>query len=144
MDRPIEGGCLCGAVRYRTSGAPLARTLCHCRSCRRASGAAAVAWVVFRTDDFAFVEGAPAEFSSSPGVVRGFCSQCGTPLTYRRATKGDTIDVTTATLDAANDFAPTKEIWVEHKLAWACLNDTLPHYAGSSTGASPLPSGDTP
>jgi len=143
MDRPIEGGCLCGAVRYRASGEPLARTLCHCRSCRLASGAPSLAWVVFHIADFAFVKGAPAEFSSSPGVVRGFCPQCGTPLTYRRANKGNTIDVTTVTLDAANHFAPTKEIWVEHKLVWARLNDELPHYARSSTDTSPLPSGKT-
>lgn len=144
MGHPIEGGCLCGAVRYRASGEPLARTLCHCRSCRLASGAPSLAWVVFLADDFVFVEGKPAEFLSSPNVVRGFCPQCGTSLTYRRATNGDTIDVTTATLDNADDFAPTKEIWVDHKLAWACLNDNLPHYARSSVGASPLTKGDTP
>jgi len=42
-----------------------------------------------------------------------------------------------ADVSAANDFAPTKEIWVEHKLVWESLNDALPHYARSSVGASP-------
>jgi len=40
-----EGGCLCGAVRYRMVGAPLSSAICHCASCRRASGAPTVAWL---------------------------------------------------------------------------------------------------
>ena len=43
--RMLEGGCLCGAVRYRISGSPLSSVNCHCESCRRASGAPAVAWI---------------------------------------------------------------------------------------------------
>jgi len=73
----------------------------------------------------------------APGVTRTFCGKCGTPLTYQRDAERGTIDVTTVTLDAANDFAPTKEIWVEHKLVWESLNDALPHYARSSVGVSP-------
>jgi hypothetical protein len=128
----IEGGCLCRAVRYRVTGESLARTLCHCRTCRLAAGAPSVAWVVFRSRDFAFITEVPKSFHSSPGVVRTFCAKCGTPLTYQRTGQADTIDVTTVTLDAADDFAPTKEIWTEHKLAWERLNETLPHYPRSS------------
>lgn len=140
MSDPIEGGCLCGAIRYRATGAPIAATLCHCRSCRLAAGAPSVAWAVFRAEDFAFITGWPKEFSSSNDVVRTFCGTCGTPLTYRRPSKPDTIDITTATLDTANDFAPAKEIWVEDKLSWERLNDRIPHYARSSVGATPVDS----
>jgi hypothetical protein len=136
MSNPAEGGCLCGAVRYRVSGESLARTLCHCRSCRLASGAPSLAWVVFRSSDFAFIAEPPIRFHSSPGVTRTFCGKCGTPLTYQRDTERSTIDVTTVTLDAADDFAPTKEIWVEHKLVWETLDETLPHYPRSSVGPS--------
>ena len=128
----IAGGCLCGAVRYRATSEPLARTLCHCRTCRLASGAPSVAWVVFRSTDFAFSAGQPASFNSSPGVTRTFCPTCGTPLTYQRTAKPGTIDVTTVTLDAANDFAPTKEIWIEDKLVWERLDEALQHHPQSS------------
>lgn len=138
MKDPIEGGCLCGAVRYRAACAPIAATLCHCRSCRLATGAPSVAWVVFRVGDLTFASEQPREFSSSPDVVRSFCGACGTPLTYRRPSKAGMIDVTTATLDRAHDFAPSKEIWVEDKLSWECLNDHIPHYARSSVGATPI------
>src|SRR5262245_7186057 len=100
MDRqPVEGGCLCGAVRYRATGDSIARSLCHCRTCRLASGAPSLAWVIFRARDFAFIAGQPARFESSPGVIRTFCGRCGTSLTYQRTAETDTIDVTTATLD---------------------------------------------
>jgi len=138
MPDTLEGGCLCGAVRYRAIGTPVVVTLCHCRSCRLASGAPSVAWAVFRRADFAFVSGQPVEFSSSPGVVRAFCGSCGTPLSYRRLADTDTIDVTSATLDAADRFAPDKEIWLEERLSWTCLNEHIPHFARSSVGAAPI------
>lgn len=136
MSTSIEGGCLCGTVRYRVTGESLVRTLCHCRTCRHASGAPSVAWTVFRSSDFDFIAAIPARFHSSPGVIRTFCGKCGTPLTYQRTSTPETIDVTTATLDVPDAFAPTKEIWVEQKLAWESLNETLEHYPGSSVGAS--------
>jgi hypothetical protein len=139
VSHPAEGGCLCGAVRYRATGESLARTLCHCRTCRLASGAPSLAWVVFRSSDFSFITEPPVSFHSSPGVTRTFCGKCGTPLTYQRDAERSTIDVTTVTLDAANEFAPTKEIWVEHKLVWERLNETLPHYPRSSVRASTDP-----
>lgn len=134
--RAIEGGCLCGTVRYRVIGADTARTLCHCRSCRLASGAPSVAWVVFRAADLAFVKGQPARFHSSPSVTRTFCGQCGTPLTYQSESRPHTVDVTTVSLDAADDFAPTKEIWVEERLSWERVNEALPQFRGSSAGAA--------
>jgi hypothetical protein len=134
--RNAEGGCLCGAIRYRVNGTCVSTSLCHCRSCRLVSGAPSVAWVVFRLGDFAFVKGQPARFRSSPPVARTFCGQCGTPLTYQRDSWPDTIDVTTVTLDHADEFAPTKEIWVAEKLPWETLNDDLPHFLGSSVSAA--------
>jgi hypothetical protein len=91
-----------------------------------------VAWAVFRSGDFAFVAGIPVNFASSPGVIRTFCGRCGTPLTYQSASRRDSIDVTTISLDRPGDFAPTKEIWVEDRIPWEALNNALPQYPGSS------------
>jgi hypothetical protein len=138
MAKSIEGGCLCGAIRYRATAEPRVSTLCHCHSCRLASGAPSVAWTVFPADAIAFVFGTTVEFESSPGVMRGFCGQCGTQLTYRHISENETIDVTTATLDAADNYAPTKEIWVAEKLSWERLNDDMKHFSASSVGAKSL------
>ena len=134
-EHTVEGGCLCGAIRYRATGESTARSLCHCKSCRLASGAPSVAWVVFRASDFSFVRGEPVRFHSSPTVMRTFCGRCGTPLTYQRDSRPTSIDVTTATLDQADRFAPTIEIWLEDKLEWECTTDSLRQYQRSSVGS---------
>jgi hypothetical protein len=130
----VEGGCLCRAVRYRVTGRPVAGTICHCRSCRLACGAPSVAWCVLRSRDFAIIAGEPSVFHSSPTVLRTFCGRCGTSLTYQRTTARDTIDITTATLDAPDEFAPAKEIWIEQKVSWESLNADLRPFPKSSAG----------
>lgn len=133
-ERTSEGGCLCGAVRYRAAGEPRGRTLCHCESCRSAAGAPSVAWVIFPAAGFAFVAGAPKHFRSSPHIERTFCGDCGTPLVYRSDRRPDVVDVQTATLDDPNAFAPEREIWTGEKLAWAVVNTALPQFERSSKG----------
>lgn len=132
------GGCLCGAVRYRVSGAPQSTSLCHCNSCRRSTGGPSLAWAIFPEKDVEITDGELAVHSSSPGVERGFCARCGTSLTYRRADRPGLFDVTTASLDDPEAFPPTKEIWVEERLNWIEPRPDLPQFARFST-----PSGDS-
>jgi hypothetical protein len=140
MEQPAvhEGGCLCGAIRYRATAAPTAVVLCHCRSCRRASGAPSLAWAIFRAEDFAFTTGEPTTYESSPGVERGFCARCGTSLTYASADRSDVADVTAATFDDPDAFAPDREIWLDDKVAWHAVDDARPRYPRSSRTSQPL------
>lgn len=131
--RSIDGGCLCGAVRYRIQREPLTSTTCQCRSCRRASAAAIVPWITVNSEHFAFNAGQPVEFNSSPPVTRTFCGRCGTPLTYRNTGYVGKIDVTTCSLDDPDAFPPVGHVWASHKLSWVKLADGLPcHEAGAS------------
>jgi hypothetical protein len=132
MSEPAEGGCLCGAVRYRVSGEPIAATLCHCRSCRRASGGVTVAWAVFPKESFTWLSPHPSEYSSSPGIHWRFCENCGSLVGYRRDSRPDHIDITTATLDDPDIFPPTVEIWTGDKIAWEALHPDLPKKLRSS------------
>jgi len=127
-----EGGCLCGAVRYRVYGPPLSSSMCHCRSCRLASGAPAVGWIAFNSNDVRLLQGHPATRHSSADVVRSFCPRCGTPLTYRNRDEHDVLELTTATLDHPEAFAPTREIWLEHHVGWQAVNRDLPHHLHGS------------
>jgi hypothetical protein len=127
-----EGGCLCGAVRYRVSGEPVAATVCHCGSCRRASGGTNVAWAVFGNDAFEWISGGPASFSSSPGIDWLFCADCGSLVGYRRASRPDHMDITTGTLDDPDRFPPDVEIWVSQKIGWETLHPDLPKRERSS------------
>ncbi|HEV7693878.1 MAG TPA: GFA family protein [Hyphomonadaceae bacterium] len=138
-EAPIEGGCLCGGIRYRITGSPRISTLCHCRSCRRAAGAPTLAWISLSRSDFQITSGAPARFNSSPGIVRQFCPTCGTQLSWEEIAAPDVIDITTASLDTPEAFPPAKEIWLDHRIPWESTNGPALRFARSSKGAAPLP-----
>lgn len=123
------GGCLCGTVRYRASGAATDLCFCHCTSCRRATGGVMVAWGTFAADRFAVTNGRLAVVESSPDVRRGFCAGCGTSITYQNGAHPGEIDVTLATLDDAARLEPKAHIWVADKLPWLRINDGLTQYA---------------
>ena len=135
MTGPAEGGCLCGALRYRVLGDPVATTLCHCRSCRRASGGTNVAWAVFDKTAFEWLKGKPAGFSSSPGIQWLFCPTCGSLVGYRRSSRPEHMDITTGTLDEPDLFPPAVEIWLDHKIGWETLDPDLPKRRQSSLNA---------
>lgn len=128
MPATAEGGCICGAIRYRVSGTPTNTMVCHCRTCRRVAGAPVVAWITFPLARFEIRRGQPAEFRSSEPVRRTLCSHCGTPLTYEHQDASETIDVTTCSLDDPNLFPPTHHSWLSHDLAWIRFGDGLPTF----------------
>jgi hypothetical protein len=128
------GGCLCGAIRYE-AGAPFSSvSICHCRSCRRASGAPSVGWFVLPRSRFRWLQGAPTLFASSPPVKRGFCDRCGTPLSYQHSDAPDDIELTTMSLDEPGPVRPTREIWLSERVAWVPVNPRLEHHSHDSAG----------
>jgi len=132
MDMSVTGGCLCGAVRYRVSGAPVSSSICHCGTCRRASGAPSVAWFVVPRDRFELLSGELSTFPSSTPVIRQFCAVCGSQLIYRHDDNPDLVEITTATLDDPEVFPPTREIWLSHKLSWEVTNPERRHESDES------------
>jgi hypothetical protein len=124
----LEGGCLCGHVRYEAGGAPFHSTVCHCSMCRRAAGAPMVAWFTVPRAEFRLVLGAPARFASSDRATRTFCPRCGTPLTFEADEYPDEIDVTTASLDDPEAMPPRDHTHTETRLRWVRLADGLPTY----------------
>jgi hypothetical protein len=134
-DDPVhEGGCLCGAVRYRLTATPTPSTHCHCTMCRRASGAPVVTWTTVPRDRFRLVQGEPVIYCSSADAERRFCGRCGSPLTFWSARCPDDIDVTVGTLDRPDDVPPDHHIFVSSRLAWLHLDETLPEYEGFGPG----------
>jgi hypothetical protein len=79
MTGPFTGGCQCGAVRFACEGLGRA-SLCHCRMCQKAFGSYFAP--LASAEGLTWTRGAPKHFQSSNVVRRGFCSDCGTPLTY--------------------------------------------------------------
>ena len=131
--RDLEGGCFCGAIRYRVKGKPSNTMICHCRTCRRVAAAPALAWITLAKNQFELIRGRPSEFRSSDPVCRTFCAGCGTPLTYEHRRSPETIDVTTCSLDDPQAFPPTHHSWLSHDLTWVRFGDGLPTFRESRT-----------
>ena len=124
----MEGGCLCGAIRYRIDGTPRRVAHCHCLHCRRASGAPFVTWVDVRPEQFRYERSTPQSFESRPRVTREFCGSCGTQLTYRNADEPGSIDVTACSQDDPDGLRPQDHVWGDRVLPWVELDDGLPRY----------------
>ena len=133
----FTGGCQCGAVRYALSATPRS-TVCHCRMCQRAVGNLFAALAQVRTSEIAWTRGEPTYFASSNLARRGYCRDCGTPLTFGDMA-GDKIEVTTGSLDDPGAFPMTEHFGVESRIGWVHLNPGLPE---STTDSSPSPAND--
>ena len=122
--KKITGGCLCGAVRYETTAAPLWTFYCHCESCRRHSGAPVVMFVGFPIDEVHWPGDERDLYETSPGVFRGFCRKCGSSITYERVSGGkEMFEVHIGTLDAPDDFPPKKHWYHNERISWFDTTD---------------------
>ena len=129
MDLPLEGGCLCGAVRYRVTAEPVGSAYCHCRMCQRRSGAPAVATVEVPTGGLALVQGEPAAYRSSPAAERLFCRDCGTELYFTLLDDPPSLSLNLGTLDEPEAVRPTRHIWTSSQVSWFDVADGLPRHA---------------
>jgi hypothetical protein len=123
-----EGGCFCGAVRYRVEGEPVDAGYCHCRMCQRSVGAPAVAWGTWRRERFAWLMGEPRALRSSPPAERLFCGACGTQLVFVAATDPERLDINLATLDDPASVRPDHHSWMSSRVPWFEVRDDLPRY----------------
>lgn len=128
MSETFEGDCFCAKVRFTVIGVPLGADICHCRSCRLSAGVAGVAWITVPKQSLRIADDHLVQFRSSPKVRRTFCGICGTTLTYAHDDDVDTVDVTIASLDEPERFAPEREIWLEDRLPWEVMDHRLAHF----------------
>jgi hypothetical protein len=120
----MEGGCLCGAVRWRADGGLARASHCHCSRCRKAHGTAYGTYAETPEAGFA-LEGAPARFESSPGFMRYFCGRCGS------VAPGDTAGVRFVPLgglDGEPGIRPLAHIFAASKAPWFEWQDALPRF----------------
>lgn len=122
----LTGGCLCGAIRYTVTAKPWAVSHCHCADCRRATGAPFITWMTLPVDGFAWVQGKLGVHHSTEGVTRGFCTDCGTTLSYAGDDHADEIDISAASLDDAEAVTPDDHLWSGSALSWLHMADGLP------------------
>ena len=130
MGNEIEfsGGCLCGAIRYRTTGIPLTTGHCHCQQCRRQSGALFFSGVGgFPAENISWLNKDPAIYEES--LTRGwsFCPDCGSSIARLWLDEATTW-LCIGTLDAPELVAPKYHMFTEEQIPWLDIDDELPRY----------------
>ena len=129
-DRPdYRGGCQCGAVRFRVTGALGQASVCHCRMCQKAFGAFYAPLVSVPERALRWTKAEPKRFRSSNHVLRGFCPDCGTPLTYEAP---DGLALAIGAFDEPSAIAPAIQFGTEGKLPFT---DAIPGLPVRETGA---------
>jgi hypothetical protein len=129
------GGCQCGAVRYALMSEPTHASICHCRMCQMAFGNYFAPLTGVPNEDLAWTRGEPGIFKSSEAVERGFCRDCGTPLTFRYVEQ-NRICVSIGSLDDPSRVQPEIQYGIESRLpAFEALH-ALP---GEATGDGATP-----
>lgn len=129
---PITGGCMCGAVRYETTGEWSRVINCHCESCRKHTGAPAATLAVYKIDQVKFSGDERKIYKSSPGVGRAFCAECGTSLTFEADLSGygPLCALHISTFDNPDALVPTAHSFYSERISWFDIADTLPRYEG--------------
>lgn len=122
------GGCQCGAVRYRFSRRPRSAHICHCRMCQKAFGGFYAPLIGSEMENFSVTRGRIALFLSSDKVERGFCRDCGTPLSFNHV-GGHWMCVSIGSLDTPDAFPPKDQHGAESRLSWVNALGRLPDVA---------------
>ncbi len=116
MDTVQEGGCACGAVRFRVGAAPRRVGMCHCMTCRRIHGSAFGVYAVFERGDVEF-SGRTEAWHSSSEAWRHFCPVCGSVAFMEYPDTGE-IDVPLGAFDKTGLYEPAYELWCRRREPW--------------------------
>ncbi len=128
----IEGGCLCGGVRYRYDGEIEEISICHCSQCRKAQGSAFAAVSPVAADRFHILAGAELlrEYRSSPDKIRVFCARCGSPIYSALDQRPELRRLRLGTVDTPFVCDNAFHIYADSKASWWEFDDRLPRFAG--------------
>lgn len=131
----VMGGCQCGRVRYAMDVVRVEQShVCHCRMCQKATGGLFAALAGCSRANLSWTRGEPAFFASSSLATRGFCRDCGTPLSFAYNTPGARVYVTVGSLDEP-ELAPIEsQCGLESKLSWVTFCEDV---AGDVTEDTP-------
>ena len=136
----LEGGCSCGFVRYRVTGAPIFVNCCHCRDCQRSSGSAFAINAMIEAERVVLVgEGAPAPDNVPAGEGSMRCPRCATTVWGTHRMFGPAIlFVHAGTLDKGEALAPDAHFFVRSKHPWIALAPEAVAFEALPEGGSGL------
>ncbi len=130
--RTLEGGCACGAVRYRLGSEPMFVHCCHCRDCQRQTGSAFVLNALIETDRIALLNGEPEPVAVPTDSGRPHdiyrCPNCRTAVWSDYGRRPGLRFVRIGTLDDPTALAPDVHIYIRSKLPWIVLPEGVPAF----------------
>ena len=127
-----DGGCSCGAVRYRLTSDPIWVNCCHCTLCQRQTGSAFVINALIEVDRIETLQGEfeVTEVASGSGAPHDLyrCSQCRVVVWSDYGRKRPIRFVRVGTLDDSSALPPNVHVWVKSKLDWVVIPEGAPQY----------------
>ncbi|MDH3714895.1 MAG: GFA family protein [Gammaproteobacteria bacterium] len=125
-----KGSCLCGHINYRIEGELSNFGYCHCTSCRKASGSSHGANAGLHRSKFELMDphGWLREYESSPGKLRAFCSNCGSPVYAYLNSTPDIIRIRLGSLDTPFTKHAKAHTFVSDKASWEVIDGDLPQF----------------
>jgi hypothetical protein len=121
----LQGGCLCGQLRYEATPDHRDGYYCHCRMCQLAFGNTRAAYFNLRKSEVRWLTQPPSYYASSKIARRGFCGRCGTPLSFEFL-DSERMDLSVGSLDEPGQLKPTEHFAMESRVAGWFHDDGLP------------------
>ncbi|AQV99285.1 hypothetical protein BJN34_36020 (plasmid) [Cupriavidus necator] len=123
----IQGGCLCGAVRYESADTAITSVVCHCSQCQKQSGSAFSINLVVPAAGFRVIASALATYhdvgDSGLAVLRHFCTRCGSPVYSELDANPGVVAVKAGTLDDPSRVHPQLHMWRDSAQPWVEIAD---------------------
>ena len=133
---PFEGGCRCGAIRYRCRSEPLLSYHCYCTDCQKDSASAFASRIAVFDSDFELIQGTPKLYGTGPDggtrVRRHFCGKCDADV-HSINTQVDFMFVSIGGLVDPSPFEPEVGFWVSSAQPWVQVNRKIKNYETQPT-----------
>lgn len=130
MAKGLMGSCLCSEILYEIRGQLFSFVLCHCQTCRTATGTAFGASALVRKKDFALLKGKEflKEYEHTKGKKRCFCRKCGSRVFTILEYRDDYLVINVGTIKGNPGIKPAGHQWVKQKTPWYEILDSLPQF----------------
>lgn len=133
----VNGGCLCGCVRYEAEVFLKNGYICHCTVCQKSSGQPAELTVLIKAGTLKYLKDEPTYYISSTFGKRGFCRECGSRIVWQAADPQHewTTNLDVGSLDNPSEARMTCHIYVDTQLPWYNICEDLPKFTEKDADA---------
>jgi hypothetical protein len=128
MEKPFQGQCLCGSIKYIIQSKPKAVGCCYCKSCQVKSGSDHIVYLACEAGSVA-IDGSVKWYQSIGDSElpkqHGFCSDCGSTLFGKPQVWPNLLIVYAGSLDDTSTYPPQTNLWLQDAPEWACIDTNL-------------------